>query len=89
VAFRSAKTGTEADCEGTDPIYYAWYELYPERLFLIEEPVEPGDVLHAMVTQGTSARPSGSPRRRSTASPTSAVSTSAAQRSSRQRLLEA
>jgi Peptidase A4 family len=47
------QTGTEADCEGTRPIYYAWYELYPERLFLIEEPVEPGDVLHAKVTQGT------------------------------------
>ncbi|MGE5335988.1 MAG: G1 family glutamic endopeptidase [Nitrososphaerota archaeon] len=47
------QTGTEADCEGTEPIYYAWYELYPERLFLIEEPVEPGDVLNAVVTQGT------------------------------------
>jgi hypothetical protein len=47
------QTGTEADCEGTRPVYYAWYELYPERPFLIEEPVEPGDVLHAKVTQGT------------------------------------
>jgi hypothetical protein len=46
------QTGTEADCEGTEPIYYAWYELYPERLFVIEEPVAPGDVLRAKVTQG-------------------------------------
>jgi len=47
------QTGTEADCEGSRPIYYAWYELYPERVFVIEEPVEPGDVLHAKITQGT------------------------------------
>jgi Peptidase A4 family len=47
------QTGTEADCEGTRPIYYAWYELYPERVFVIDEPVDPGDVLHARVTQGT------------------------------------
>jgi hypothetical protein len=47
------QTGTEADCEGTRPIYYAWFELYPERPFVIEEPVEPGDELHAKVTQGT------------------------------------
>jgi hypothetical protein len=47
------QTGTEADCEGTRPVYYAWYELYPQRPFLIEKPVEPGDVLRAKVTQGT------------------------------------
>lgn len=47
------QTGTEADCEGTEPIYYAWYELYPAALVVIGEPVEPGDVLHARVTQGT------------------------------------
>lgn len=47
------QTGTEADCEGIEPIYYAWYELYPERLFVVEEQVSPGDVLHARVTQGT------------------------------------
>jgi Peptidase A4 family len=47
------QTGTEADCEGMEPIYYAWYELYPERLFVIEEEVNPGDVLHARVAQGT------------------------------------
>lgn len=45
------QTGTEADCEGRQPIYYAWYELYPERLFVIEKPVQPGDELHATVTQ--------------------------------------
>lgn len=45
------QTGTEADCEGKTPVYYAWYELYPERLFLIEGDVEPGDEIHAEVTQ--------------------------------------
>lgn len=47
------QTGTEADCEGSRAIYYAWYELYPERLFVIAHEVEPGDVLNAKVTQGT------------------------------------
>jgi hypothetical protein len=47
------QTGTEADCEGTRPVYYAWYELYPQRPFLIEKPVEPGDEFRAKVTQGT------------------------------------
>lgn len=47
------QTGTEADCEGKKPIYYAWYELYPERLFSIEMKVRPGDEFHAEVTQNT------------------------------------
>ncbi len=45
------QTGTEADCEGTKPVYYAWYELYPQRLFLIAHEVKPGDALTAEVTQ--------------------------------------
>ena len=47
------QTGTEADCAGTEPVYRAWYELYPERPFLVGGKVEPGDTLHAEVTQGT------------------------------------
>jgi Peptidase A4 family len=47
------QTGTEADCEGGQPVYYAWYELYPQRLFLLPGTVEPGDVLQAKVTQST------------------------------------
>jgi hypothetical protein len=47
------QTGTEADCEGSRPVYYAWYELYPQKLFVIPKPVEPGDVLRAKVTQST------------------------------------
>lgn len=46
--------GTEADCTGTSAHYYAWYELYPERLYVLEgDGVLPGDVLHAEVSQTT------------------------------------
>jgi Peptidase A4 family len=46
--------GTEADCEGKEPVYYAWWELYPERFYVIElegeeAPVLPEDELHAEV----------------------------------------
>ncbi|MGH2902664.1 MAG: G1 family glutamic endopeptidase [Solirubrobacteraceae bacterium] len=45
------QTGTEADCEGATPVYYAWSELYPQSLTVIEHPVNPGDQMHAQVTQ--------------------------------------
>jgi hypothetical protein len=45
------QTGTEADCEGPTPDYYAWWELYPKAPTVIEEPVRPGDEMHAQVTQ--------------------------------------
>lgn len=44
------QTGTEADCEGRREVYYAWYELYPQRLFVIAHEVKPGDALSAAVT---------------------------------------
>lgn len=44
--------GTEADCEGPTPFYYAWWELYPKSSVLIEKPVKPGDALRAEVSQG-------------------------------------
>lgn len=45
------QTGTEADCDGARPVYYAWYELYPQRLFVIAHEVKPGDAISARVTQ--------------------------------------
>jgi hypothetical protein len=45
------QTGTEADCEGLAPVYYAWSELYPKAPALIEEPVRPHDQMHAEVSQ--------------------------------------
>jgi hypothetical protein len=47
------QTGTESDCSGPKPVYRAWYELYPERSFLLEGRVEAGDELRAEVTQDT------------------------------------
>jgi Peptidase A4 family len=47
------QTGTEADCEGKEPVYYAWYEFYPERLHLIEIEAKPGQEFHAEVTHST------------------------------------
>jgi hypothetical protein len=45
------QTGTESDCDGTTPRYYAWYEFYPAGSFIISSmPVVPGDVMGASVT---------------------------------------
>jgi hypothetical protein len=46
------QAGTDADCEGPTPVYYAWWELYPNALVLIEQPVRPRDQMHAEVSQG-------------------------------------
>ena len=48
------QTGTEADCVGRSPRYYAWYEFYPHRLFVLGQtryPVSPTDTLSATVSQ--------------------------------------
>lgn len=45
------QTGTDADCSGPAPVYYAWWELYPKASVTIREPVSPGDHMHAQVTQ--------------------------------------
>jgi hypothetical protein len=52
------QAGTEADCVGTSPRYYAWYEFYPHRLFVLSEtayPVSPRDRLSARVSQATNS----------------------------------
>jgi hypothetical protein len=44
--------GTDADCDGTTPSYYAWYEMYPANsvnLSTTSYPVRPGDTLTATV----------------------------------------
>lgn len=46
------QTGTEADCAGSAPVYRAWWELYPKASVLIGGAVNPGDRMHAQVTQG-------------------------------------
>jgi Peptidase A4 family len=44
------QTGTDSDCSGTTPSYYAWFEFYPKASKLISSvPVSPGDVISAQV----------------------------------------
>lgn len=45
--------GTDSDCSGSTPSYYAWYEMYPAGSVTISTssfPVRPGDTLSASVT---------------------------------------
>ena len=44
------QTGTDADCSGRTPQYYAWYEMYPKYPVNFSNPVKPGDQLTASVT---------------------------------------
>ena len=44
------QTGTDADCSGRTPQYYAWYEMYPKYPVNFTNPVKPGDKLTASVT---------------------------------------
>ena len=44
------QTGTDADCSGSTPQYYAWYEMYPKFPVNLRYTVKPGDHLSASVT---------------------------------------
>jgi len=44
------QTGTDADCVGTSPSYYGWYEMYPAFPVNFSNPVRPGDKMSASVT---------------------------------------
>jgi hypothetical protein len=44
------QTGTDADCSGSTPQYYAWYEMYPKFPTNLRNPVQPGDHMSASVT---------------------------------------
>ena len=44
------QTGTDADCSGTTPVYYGWYEFYPAFPVNFSNPVSPGDVINAEVS---------------------------------------
>ena len=44
------QTGTDSDCNGATPTYYAWYEFYPKPSHLISTlAIHPGDVIYAEV----------------------------------------
>jgi hypothetical protein len=45
------QTGTDSDCSGKTPSYYAWYEFYPNPSYEITSvPVSPGNHISAQVT---------------------------------------
>jgi len=45
------QTGTDSDCDGSSPSYYAWYEFYPAGSVLISSvTVSPGNHISASVT---------------------------------------
>jgi hypothetical protein len=44
------QTGTDADCSGSTPQYYAWYEMYPKFPVNYSNTVKPGDHMSASVT---------------------------------------
>ena len=44
------QTGTDADCSGGTPRYYAWYEMYPKFPVNLSMPVRAGDTIAASVT---------------------------------------
>ena len=44
------QTGTDADCSGSTPQYYAWYEMYPKFPVNLRGTVRPGDKMTASVT---------------------------------------
>ena len=50
------QTGSSADCDGSSVDYYAWYEMYPANVVVINKTVEPGDSFTGTVTHtsGTS-----------------------------------
>ena len=51
------QTGTDSDCDGRTPSYYAWYEFYPSPSFLISSvSVAPGDQMSASVTYSSSTK---------------------------------
>ena len=50
------QTGTDADCSGSTPQYYAWYEMYPKFPVNLKGTVKPGDHLSASVTTNGSGR---------------------------------
>jgi hypothetical protein len=49
------QTGTDSDCYGTSPSYYAWYEFYPQGSYLINLAISPGNKISAEVNYSGSS----------------------------------
>jgi hypothetical protein len=46
--------GTDSDCNGATPSYYAWYEMYPANSYTINMAIHPGNTITASVTYTSS-----------------------------------
>jgi hypothetical protein len=44
------QTGTDSDCNGKNPKYYGWYEMFPAAPVFFTTKVKPGNVISASVT---------------------------------------
>jgi hypothetical protein len=44
------QTGTDTDCSGGHPVYYGWYEMYPNPSFNFGDAISAGDTISAAVT---------------------------------------
>jgi hypothetical protein len=47
------QTGSSGDCSGATPDYYAWYEMFPRNVVIINKTVRPGDQFTGTVTHTT------------------------------------
>jgi hypothetical protein len=49
------QVGTDSDCDGGKPTYYAWFEFYPHPAYSVNNfPIEPGDRISAEVSYNSS-----------------------------------
>jgi len=53
------QTGSEVDCDGTTPSYYAWWEMYPGPSENFRNTVKPGDQFYGSVTYDGTVSSSG------------------------------
>jgi hypothetical protein len=51
--------GTETDCSGGSPVYYAWYEFYPSASNVISLTISPADRIYADVHYYSSTKTFG------------------------------
>jgi hypothetical protein len=47
--------GTDSDCQNGTPVYYAWYEMYPKNLVVVNMTVTPGHSYTGEVTYTSGA----------------------------------
>jgi hypothetical protein len=50
------QTGSSGDCNGKTPDYYAWYEMFPRNVIVINKTVDPNDKFTATVTHTTGTK---------------------------------